>query len=191
MSPTSIYFVALLTLSAIKINEPQPNEALFWSPTSKLKWADFKAIPDNNSPHSAVTYSGILARLNYKKDSTTFIIRSYFEKNKSWVKSTLASDHLLAHEQIHFDITELYARKLKRELSTRSFLTKTVTNELKSLHALYSLRSDSLQRVYDFETSISKNPEKQLEWSERIALELKNLSAYSQDRVSAPIKKTK
>jgi hypothetical protein len=45
-----------------------------------------------------------------------FLVESFFVKNRSWVRDSASVFNrvVLAHEQVHFDINELFARKVRR-----------------------------------------------------------------------------
>lgn len=59
-------------------------------------------------------------------------VYAYFSPRQSWYHKDMADDHLLSHEQLHFDITELYARKLRKKIATYSF-TQDADKEMKVL----------------------------------------------------------
>src|SRR5690606_40361550 len=61
---------------------------------------------------------------------------SYFNPHLSWVVPASRNDYLLKHEQLHFDITELHARKLRRELANIS-VEKLGKNAKEVLNAYY------------------------------------------------------
>jgi len=88
-------------------------------------------------------------------------------------------DDLLVHEQTHFDLTELYARKLRKQLSETKFTRSNPSKEsfpiFKEMQKQYRDRQD----LYERETDFSLNTAKQAEWTARIVAELNELSAYS------------
>jgi len=97
-------------------------DTIYWTEDYKLTWNDFKGQPDYNvETISALSSSGLMHAKGCKNNKLDYEILSYFEKRESWVKVEAYTDHHLKHEQIHFDITELYARKLRRALSEQNF----------------------------------------------------------------------
>ena len=100
------------------------SDVIYWTPDYKLSWNDFEGDPNHNHNYkdiSAITVSGIVDYRGCENGKIIYKIQSYFEKKNSWVKLAGRNDHTLEHEQIHFDITELYARKLRKELSGKAF----------------------------------------------------------------------
>jgi len=152
------------------------DEELLWNVDKKLTWNDFKATPDYNHPYAAITYSGMSygfsadvingeVYVNYK-------INCFFVANKSWVKKRYKGDkELLKHEQLHFDITELYTRKFREVLSKMTFTDK-VKSEMKAVYKRITKEKVSFQEKYDLETDHSKNKSAQKRWQLKIDLEL-------------------
>jgi predicted secreted Zn-dependent protease len=101
-----------------------------------------------------------------------------FVPEKSWVKAE-PSENLLRHEQGHFDITEIYARKLRRHFERNPQLCAkgqaAVDAEAKKIFAEW----DATQDQYDLETNHSKNIPVQREWETRIQHDLKELELWA------------
>src|SRR4051812_12870206 len=124
-----IQSVFLLLLSAFNSFSQQANEhEIYWIDHKKLTWNDYLASPDMlDSSNSALTYYGLASSMKTKGDSLTITVRSIFDKNKSWIKPGDKSDSLLIHEQGHFDIAEIYARKLKQILKEAHLKRSTLS----------------------------------------------------------------
>lgn len=162
----------------------QEDSLIFWSTRRKVTWIDFKGKPNYNEIFAATTYSGIRLVPNSYKDSIILIIKAYFEINTSWVKIKDSSILLLEHEQGHFDITEIGARKIRKIISNATL--KDSKSALKFIKDTYyeqwSLKLE-LDDDYDRETNTGSNKAKQKEWSEKIAKMLKELDDYSSTKV--------
>lgn len=154
-------------------------EIIFWSKDNSLKWINFKGLPDANNKHAAITDCNIKMDFKTKKDTLFVSIIPYMSPNKSWVKTNEQNVILLKHEQIHFDITELFARKFRQVILNKKFLKAKLSDELKSISTTNNLMFKSYQSLYDTETDHSRIKSKQLEWEKKIAKELKDLEAYS------------
>lgn len=89
-----------------------------WSADRPLTWADFKGTPPRGTDRDAYTYYGISA--SFERDGQgriTAEVSCVFMPVESWVRPPAkASAQLLAHEQLHFDLAELHARRFAREL---------------------------------------------------------------------------
>lgn len=153
-----------------------------WDEHSKLSWNDFKAKPKYSVNAVATTASGITFGFSIKETDNRVIsftteVHAHFYPEKSWYKPELSNAHILGHEQLHFDITELYARKFKKQIS----LLKTsndVAQKLRSLHKKMNRDLAALQDKYDNETDFSRNFLEQAKWESFIHKELNKLQYF-------------
>jgi len=153
-----------------------------WQENEKLVWEYFLGKPDLKSPFAALTHSSI--EFNYKvsnengKLTLTTEVNTYFDKKMSWFKSKEINDHILRHEQAHFDITEIHARKL-REAFANYQVTKNFEKELTVIFNRVSSDREKMQKQFDTETDHSRNFDKEARWQDFIANELKRLEKWS------------
>jgi archaellin len=144
-----------------------PNDHLIeWKPSARLTWEDFKATPDYGSENVALTNTSIQLEYGYDKNSLEFTVKCRFDKTKSWVK--IKNDDVLQHEQLHFDIAELYARKLRRQLRDYKFNAATVAEDVNNIYMKIMEEHHSMQQLYDAETDHSRLEERQAEWVKRV-----------------------
>jgi len=101
---------------------------------------------------------------------------------ESWVKSDEKSDDLLRHEQGHFDIAEVYARKFRKKLKEegkeicKSKDPKTeIDNRFNDIEEEWGATADK----YDSETKHGADRDKQKEWDEKIQKCLDELKDYA------------
>ncbi len=177
MCKVALIFVLVVQFS-IAQNVKKP-----WRVNEKLEWSDFRGGPDPDSPYSASTYSGIsyryTAKTAIKKVHVTFEVACYFIPDKSWVKEGFESDKkLLAHEQLHFDITELFARKLHQKLKNTRF-TKNHHKQIKTIYNTILNKRKLMQELYDAETNHSDNEVLQKKWEIKIAKLLKKMNHFA------------
>lgn len=152
-----------------------------WTSKRKLTWDDFKGIPDNeNYPNAlAVTNSAIgfePSSFNPFKDGKLFV-RNMFYNNGSWVLEKGKTDYVLRHEQIHFDITEIYTRKLRKTLIDAN----VNTNNSSRAYAIFdSIKKEweNHQEKYDYETQNGDKEETQKQWEAYVELELIKYDLY-------------
>ena len=119
-------FITLLSFSFVK------DEFILWQENKKLKIQDFKAENKDTVKVNRQQFLGAISaiRIEYssfqrnKNSVPDFSIKTYFDPNESWM--LLKNDYVLQHEQIHFDLTELYARKMRK--SVESLRQKNITN---------------------------------------------------------------
>ncbi|MDF4204814.1 DUF922 domain-containing protein [Maribacter sp. SA7] len=147
-----------------------------WKPDFRFTWNDFKGDAPITSRAAATTASGITYRFStfYENNElqVDYKVFAYFYPTKSWYKPKLCNDVTLLHEQLHFDITELYARKLRKQLSETKF-TKNVKEEIRKIYKATIRQLNDFQNKYDSETNYSRNLVVQKRWVEEIAEALK------------------
>ena len=121
-----IGFISLMSFSFVK------DDFILWQENKKLKIQDFRADNKDTIKVNRQQFLGAISaiRIEYssfqrnKNSVPDFSIKTYFDPNESWM--LLKNDYVLQHEQIHFDLTELYARKMRK--SVESLRQKNVTN---------------------------------------------------------------
>lgn len=162
-------------------------ERIAWSPERKLTWEDFKATADYDVPWAATTSSGISHGFsgNIKGDKVSFEyeVHCFFYPQNSWYKKELATENLLLHEQLHFDIAEIHARKLRKRIENFTFTTE-LKKEMNMLYERTNNEMKEMQRRYDGITEYSLDKERQKEWKAIVQAELKKLSAYKKGHQS-------
>ena len=168
-----IQFLVSLLLTSVTF--PQQN-LVDWNASRKLTWDDFKAVPVPGSSNAALTSSSINIEFGYDENGLQYSIKCRFDKNRSWVK--VKNTIVLEHEQGHFDIAEIHARKLNKALRKYAFNSKTVSDDVNKIYDTLMEAHNAYQNQYDQETDFSRNKEKQAAWLKKVADELKDLAPY-------------
>ena len=148
-----------------------------WKPERKLTWADFQGEPVTGSDNAALTSSNINFTFGFGSSGFKYSISCRFDKQRSWVR--VKNDHILSHEQGHFDIAELHARKLKKALAAYKYRESTVNADINKLYNDIMAAHHEMQTTYDQQTDHSRKFDKQAEWLTKIAEELKAMEAYA------------
>jgi len=173
--------ILLLFCCLIFVQNDEP--VLSWNESYKLAWQNFKAKPNSNESAVAITASGITFGFSIgqtdKKEVVSFSseVHAHFYPELSWYKKEQADNHILGHEQLHFDITELYARKFKYRISQVK-LSNNVRRDLKKIHNDINTELSQMQNKYDNETDYSRNFESQSKWKIYVDAELATYSKY-------------
>ena len=183
-----LFLCSILLLFFVSFTTDNNNDdEIIWNENYKLKWEDFKGNPKYNTVEAAATSDALLSSYSINNQSGNFTVKCVFIKSESWVK--IPSNRLLNHEQRHFDITEIYARKLRKKFKQSVFNSSA---QLKSFYDSETQNNESAwnnyQALYDKETKHSENDVKQAEWDNKIDNELKELEAYKDTLVVCPIK---
>ena len=182
----TITLILLVLCCFFGFNKQTQPEIIIWNKNRLLNWNDFKAQPENNCIDAAMTSSGVTMNWKTKRDSAFVTVVAFMNPQDSWVISNERTNALLKHEQLHFDISELHARKLRQNILLQKLNKKDLANVLKSLVGnSHKLRKQS-QNQYDLE--IRQNKSKQLEWEKKVALELKSLEQYSNTEIRVLLK---
>lgn len=166
----------MLCACSLSGNMPSSGNKIFWN-EHQLSWDDFKGRADRGTKYKAQTYSVINFRSEYQGDQVILMVDCWFEKKRSWVKKDSKKDYLLNHEQKHFDLTEVYARKLRSEFSKLDQKSRT-QKKLLSLFKKITKQSSQRQKDYDKDTNHSINTEAQEHWNGVISAELKEFEAF-------------
>ena len=174
-----ILFIVLTTLSFTETTcQPKDcKECIGWSET-KLTWSNFKGKPKKTSPNEALTDSGMSIELECDGTTSRAIVKCFFNPTKSWTKSK-DSDYLLAHEQLHFDITELFVRKLRKQLSEFGNDCEQLSKHIESYYNKNYQEFVKYQDQYDRESKHSLDKEKQALWEKKVAQELNALGQFA------------
>ncbi|MDM9632619.1 DUF922 domain-containing protein [Robiginitalea sp. M39] len=178
MDPLKILLRSLL-LFALALQAQQEDVAFGWESGEQLTWEDFKAAPPTDKTIAATTASGLSYSFKtrggpgeYRLD---YEVIAYFYPEKSWYHPELCDAMVLKHEQLHFDISEIFARKMRKILSERTF-KGNVRAEIRSIFSEINKELSAYQDRYDLETDFSRNREGQLRWNKKIAEKLERTS---------------
>ena len=185
---------------------PLPNtdtaRRICWQENKRLVWSDFRAksfpksapftaarmgaISATGSTFAAITYRGV----------HTYQVYCVFLRDSSWVNNQViktAADQAetLAHEQVHFDLGELTARKLRQRIAQGL----QAGEELYGLPASQDIRhlqaeEDALNKAFDREVKLAGGHKTEApvrkRWQLRIARELAALVAYKSTAADCP-----
>ncbi|WP_111683814.1 DUF922 domain-containing protein [Winogradskyella tangerina] len=181
MQLKSIIICLVLLFVGTNSNE----ETITWNEERKLTWEDFKAGADANSEAVALTASGITFGYSVKTSGRRIIgfstsVEAHFYPNKSWYLSDSANDYILGHEQLHFDITELYARKFRQQLE-RLVVNQNIKVQMNQIHEAINTALTKTQHTYDEQTQHSIVEEAQKYWEGYIKDELQKLDKYKSE----------
>jgi hypothetical protein len=157
-------------------DQAKDKNLILFSKIRKLTIKDFKGKPDNYSHGVGATYSGISMEMQgFSKNGAVTVnvtLTVYFDKTKSWMKSEGKTERVLAHEQIHFDLTAIKACDLAKAIEQGKFTSDNVQQKIRDLQEYHTKELSKLQQAYDKETKHGTIVEKQAEWSAKVAEQL-------------------
>lgn len=180
--------VIVLTFCAAWISPQSEAHLIYHDNNVQLKWKDYQGDAEDDVNASALTSIGF--RMGYKgtarQDSLVVIVEAFFDKQNSWAKKDTTA-YALKHEQIHFDITELYARKLKQSIQGATLTYKNYQSVLRDLERKAHHDLNTADSIYEAVTDYSKNKVEQKKWNDNIAVDLANLKAFEADTFKVPV----
>lgn len=158
------------------------SQEIIWKNQTQLSWADYLAAKPQGQTLHALTASGVNFDMSFEQANNTItvylMVNAIFSAAESWSDPEHETTSLLAHEQLHFDITELNARKLRKSLLEYSY-TKNYESEIEHLFREYSEERAGMQKEYDMATNHSNNRDKQTEWQQIVHQKLEELKEYA------------
>ena len=144
---------------------------IIWQAQRRLKIRDFKGTLEKR-PFQAATMSSF--RYRYQVSALTgklvVEVETFFDCSNSYFKPSEQDSAILAHEQIHFDISELYARRFLKKVKSEI----TTNKEFLSQHGqLYKSTFDKMVLKQDeYDTEVYADRTKQIKWQKWIKTEL-------------------
>ncbi len=149
---------------------------IYWSANRRLEWEDFKGAAADHLMAGAVTYSSIVLEAKPRLVKTKWYVeaeaRAVFDCQLSWVQTDQKLPEVLQHEQGHFDIAEIFARRMEKAFREKNFTADEYNAKGEALYRDYFKQFELHQSEYDKDTSYGTGPEKQQAWLEKIRKEL-------------------
>ena len=153
-----------------------------WSATRRLTVEDFQSRPKSYEKLAALTTTDIKAGAACRDFVFTGTVQATFDPASSWFRDPKNfTPQLLRHEQLHFDITEVYARIMRQKLvvfqakADCAKLQPAFSNLTKAVYAEW----DREQNRFDAETNHGLNAVKQDYWEKQTQIKLAQLQAFA------------
>lgn len=164
-------------VSATSFSHSKEEDFIDWSADRKLTWEDFQGMPESGSDRAALSAIMINVDFSYSGSGFKWTITCRFNKKKSWGRTK--TEYILSHEQAHFDITEIHARKLHQRLKEYKYNQGTFQKDLQAIYQQIVKEENEMQSKYDSETSHSINKEKQAEWLTKVKALLEETKRFA------------
>jgi uncharacterized protein DUF922 len=161
----------------IGIDKKESAEEIPWVSERRLTWEDYLCEPVKNTDAVASTSTSLGIAYQVLNSRLTYHITCGFSKKKSW--GLVRTNYILAHEQGHFDITEIFARKLYEALQNYQFNRKSFKRDINQIYQSVVKQKEEFQEMYDGDTDHSRNRKIQYEWLDRIDKMLGETDIYS------------
>ncbi|CAM3500409.1 DUF922 domain-containing protein [Aequorivita lipolytica] len=161
---------------------PQHNaEKILWKENQKLSWEDFRGKPLRSASFVASTNTGISFQYSYSMKNgdmkVEYSVESFFNPEGSWYLKERVTNYILKHEQAHFDISELHARMLQKNLAGKKF-SKNIKSEIEGIYKQVEQKRRAMQTKFDSESDHSRNEAKEAFWQKYIAQQLAEYESW-------------
>lgn len=170
--------VPVNTTKVVSPSDDGDRDAIPWKPSQRLTWDDFLCEPRRGTDAVASTSTSLGIAYQMDNGALSYHITCSFSKSKSW--GLIKNEYILAHEQGHFDITEIFARKLNEALQNYQFNRKTFKRDVSQIYQSIVDEKERYQKMYDEETDHSRNKKIQMEWLDKIQSMLDETEPYEQ-----------
>ena len=172
-----LFLLSLLIFSQLK------SQKIEWNENRKLVWNDFKSKKNNQHGKDVVAYTHCgwiysVTKSTNLKGEVKVNVKTIFNEDQSWKDDQRINDYVLNHEQKHFDIAEVYARKIRKEVALKIKKSGDFDRYFQGLYTRILKDYKNFQALYDKVTQNGMNKEKQSEYDRMISDELEQLKDF-------------
>jgi len=151
------------------------NSTIIWEASKKLTWNDFQGKTDSiNFGKAKTSYRIRIIPENVTVDENDNIygyekmtVQAEFDKNHSWSLAKFDTV-VLAHEQLHFDIAELFARKIRKQFHENIIAQKKTYERFWADYKKLWSECSTFQKKLDNETNHGRNKEQNKLWRQLV-----------------------
>ena len=159
-------------------------EAFPWSLKRPLVWGDFKGEPPRSGGAAAETAYTLFYGARCTGQTFEFRVVAAFRPKESWVRPAILkrpsdSARALKHEQTHFDLAEVHARRMRRHFAELIAPCRVSTDDLSDIAERMVREENAAQEKYDAETDHSRVPAEQARWDKEVTNQLSALVKYA------------
>ncbi len=176
----TIVLLSIIGIFSISAISYQSNK-IDWNGSEQLTWNDFRGQAPGLSSHVKVAATNYEIGYEYTMidNDFHFDVTCQFVPALSWVRESGKTDYILKHEQKHFDLAEVYARKLRKELGEANITLRNHQSKINEIYDEVWMECQKAQQEYDHATDHSINEEAQKKWDKKIQQKLEDLEKYA------------
>lgn len=185
--------VSIRAFEKLRANEFFSNNRYQWIETPCFSWSLFSVLSDSVASTGFTTIDcdyvlipdkGDMYR-RYTKDNKCknlidkqkFSVYAYIDKNNTIISESLMTEEMLLYYEVIFNITELYARKLRKFIIDSKI--KRYNELLSAFYIMSKTKYNQHILQYKKDTSYGNNIHKVVEWNNKILEELNTYSNYA------------
>lgn len=155
------------------------NDTLQWQESRPITWDDFKGEPIEGLGLVGEVFCMNLA--NFERPNafqkTKFKVVAIFDRTKSWIDKDAREETVLTYFQVMFNIYEVHARSLRKDLATSKFgYDPTPLFQEKYNNSMNNLINEFNQ--FRRETKMGTDINALMTWKKRVEEELKALEDF-------------
>ncbi len=154
-----------------------------WTRTNPLTWSDFRGSARHGNGSAAWTTSAVTYRVQCREGAFSYAVLAAFAPMESWVRPDIPGHPVggartLRHEQTHFDIAEVLARRLRRAFAAADSLCLHGLAGARQLFTTLDEDNRRTQAEYDRDTAHGQRLEAQAAWERWTAAALDSLAGF-------------
>lgn len=178
VAPSAVPKAGSPTLDDLLREDLTADSAFPWSAARQLRWSDFRGQPPGRGEEGAKTAYALFYAWKCRGEAFDFRVIAGFRPRQSWVKAVILNDSAqrrsaLGHEQTHFDLAEMHARKMRRYFNALPDPCRKTDRELGALARQLLQEEKAEQQRYDAETGHGLRTAQQATWSQDVARRLR------------------
>lgn len=163
-------------------NPRSAEQSFRWNTDHRLTWDDFRGSirrgADRNIAAETSCGIAIETSLVANNEVAKVYVFNVFDKQQSWVREGYDRDDVLQHEQGHWDICEIYTRKMQARFDAARITGANLKQQVARIYDEVSNEYLARQEQYEAETEHGIIDSEQNRWTEMLQNEL-NLSSSS------------
>ena len=167
----------------LRISNPEKFETeITWHPQRTLKIENFKGSTSKR-PFQAATYSMIqyYAKHSPITGKAKAYVESVFNADLSYFKRSTHDEYILKHEQLHFDITEIYARKFRKSIIEKKMTFVQFSDQHISM--FNKIQEELRLKQDEYDSEVYSDSSLQPKWNDWVKEELKKYEEYSDTEI--------
>jgi len=151
-----------------------------WEPGKMVTYEDFSGYPNFLTPYSAAIYTKFTFQSD-ESDPSAVEVKALMYPHYSWVKSRYKnSEGLYRHEQYHFNISEVHARKFRKTISPLISNHQNISG-INAIYKSFLAACYMMQDRYDRDCDHSVLTERQKDWEFLVDSLLVEYAYYDSD----------
>jgi hypothetical protein len=156
-----------------------------WS-SRPLVWDNFKGSAPTDGVEGAHTVYLLSYESRCRGAEFQFFVTAVFLPVQSWVKRHVLADpaeslRILRHEQTHFNLTEVYARRMRKYFAELYNPCGQTDEQLNASVDRFVQDEAAAQRRYDNETGYGLVQDRQRGWDKEVAGMLASLAGFARE----------